>query len=429
MLKFKCPTCNSILEAPDHRCGEKIACPKCNQRLQIPGPPRNRTVLAESVAQPSPIPQQALQSCPHCGSAVAMVAALIGQAVQCPHCRQVFTMGGGPQPVPTPTVVVQQAAPSRRFVAGDGPLTRLRFLLWRVSTPLLIGVILILMHQTFVNVWCERPATHQGVVIASQSGLQAVQGKFERATWDTVTRGLNIAVVEKVPAPDPVAQSKEWEKAWPELEPAPLMVCIPVLLGIGALLGPMVPWRSLRHLFIGFFILAAASCLAAQRETGFPVEKAAVKVIEQGIIPAAEGKILRIEARPTNWFWYCVGACGLALLALTGELFDAWINGIGDSFRRAILAPGELEPDRGTGILVLGVVSLFTCWPLGLIAWFWANEDLAKMDDGAMNPAGRGSTQAGKWCGMIASMLGGISCMCSLVYLVFVLGLFGIAVR
>jgi hypothetical protein len=66
----------------------------------------------------------------------------------------------------------------------------------------------------------------------------------------------------------------------------------------------------------------------------------------------------------------------------------------------------EYQPHRGTGILVLGVASLFVCpLPLGLVAWIWANQDLRKMKAGVMDPEGLGSTQAGKVCGMNSSLL------------------------
>ncbi len=55
MIRFACPTCKSILEAPDHKAGTKIPCPKCEQRLEIPAlavpSARNKTVLGALVAR------------------------------------------------------------------------------------------------------------------------------------------------------------------------------------------------------------------------------------------------------------------------------------------------------------------------------------------------------------------------------------------
>jgi hypothetical protein len=85
-----------------------------------------------------------------------------------------------------------------------------------------------------------------------------------------------------------------------------------------------------------------------------------------------------------------------------------------------------LEPDRGTAILVIGVVSLFTMpLPLGLLAWIWANEDLAKMDAGIMNPGGRGTTQAGKVLGVLTTLTAVISLIAACVMFVFFFGLCG----
>ena len=66
----------------------------------------------------------------------------------------------------------------------------------------------------------------------------------------------------------------------------------------------------------------------------------------------------------------------------------------------------DLEPHRGTAVLIMGVLSLFTIpFVLGPIAWMWANEDLRKMKAGSMDPEGKGSTEAGRICGMMATIL------------------------
>jgi hypothetical protein len=53
MIRFACPACRSVLEAPNHKAGKKLACPKCAQRIQIPGAAkpkaRNVTVLGSLV--------------------------------------------------------------------------------------------------------------------------------------------------------------------------------------------------------------------------------------------------------------------------------------------------------------------------------------------------------------------------------------------
>ena len=72
MIRFGCPTCKSVLEAPDHRAAGTINCPKCGQRLQIPAARAssgNRTMLGNLmptrepapwlVGAPPPLPQRA----------------------------------------------------------------------------------------------------------------------------------------------------------------------------------------------------------------------------------------------------------------------------------------------------------------------------------------------------------------------------------
>lgn len=63
------------------------------------------------------------------------------------------------------------------------------------------------------------------------------------------------------------------------------------------------------------------------------------------------------------------------------------------------------EPHRGSTILVFGILGIVLCPIFGLIAWTMAQEDLPKINSGRMDPAGRGSTQAGMICGIISSLL------------------------
>ena len=65
----------------------------------------------------------------------------------------------------------------------------------------------------------------------------------------------------------------------------------------------------------------------------------------------------------------------------------------------------QLNPHRGTVILVLGIVGIVCCFICGIIAWVMGNGDLREIDAGRMDPSGRGLTQAGKICGMIGVIL------------------------
>ena len=64
-----------------------------------------------------------------------------------------------------------------------------------------------------------------------------------------------------------------------------------------------------------------------------------------------------------------------------------------------------MKPHRGTLILVLGILSLIVCAPLGIFAWVMGNGDLKQIDAGAMDPSGRPLTNAGRICGIIGTIL------------------------
>ncbi len=64
-----------------------------------------------------------------------------------------------------------------------------------------------------------------------------------------------------------------------------------------------------------------------------------------------------------------------------------------------------MQPHRGTMILVFGILGLLVCFPFGIVAWVMGNTDLKAMDAGAMDPEGRGTTQAGKIIGIVATIL------------------------
>jgi len=65
-----------------------------------------------------------------------------------------------------------------------------------------------------------------------------------------------------------------------------------------------------------------------------------------------------------------------------------------------------MKPHRGVLILILGILSFVLCGIFSAIpAWVMGSGDLKQMDAGAMDPAGRGMTQAGKILGMIVVIL------------------------
>ncbi len=86
---------------------------------------------------------------------------------------------------------------------------------------------------------------------------------------------------------------------------------------------------------------------------------------------------------------------------------------------------GDYEPHRGTTILVLGILGLVLNFfllcglVLGPIAWVMGNSDLREMRAGRMDPEGEGTTNAGRICGIIATILGILGLICSVIYFMF----------
>lgn len=65
----------------------------------------------------------------------------------------------------------------------------------------------------------------------------------------------------------------------------------------------------------------------------------------------------------------------------------------------------NLTPHRGVLVLVLGIVALVVCQPIGIAAWIMGNNDLREIDAGRMDPEGRSLTQIGRILGIIGVVL------------------------
>jgi hypothetical protein len=82
-----------------------------------------------------------------------------------------------------------------------------------------------------------------------------------------------------------------------------------------------------------------------------------------------------------------------------------------------------MKPHRATTILVLGILGLVVCMPLGIAAWIMGNGDLKQMDAGQMDPSGRSTTNAGRIIGMIATILAVVGLIIGVLF--FVLAMAG----
>lgn len=73
--------------------------------------------------------------------------------------------------------------------------------------------------------------------------------------------------------------------------------------------------------------------------------------------------------------------------------------------------PGYDAPrsSNSTTILVLGILSLVVCAVMGPIAWWMGKAELQQIDAGLVSSQDRGTVNAGYICGIIGTVLMGIS--------------------
>lgn len=82
------------------------------------------------------------------------------------------------------------------------------------------------------------------------------------------------------------------------------------------------------------------------------------------------------------------------------------------------IAGGTVEPHRATTILVLGILSIVCCQPLGIAAVLMANGDLKKMQAGQMDRSGESNTNVGKILGIIGCVLFALNLVLLVVWFV-----------
>jgi len=88
----------------------------------------------------------------------------------------------------------------------------------------------------------------------------------------------------------------------------------------------------------------------------------------------------------------------------------------GDEFEDRPLSRRRRSPvaaHRGALILTLGIVSIVVCCChfLGPVAWIMGNNDLREMREGRMDRDGEGTTQAGRICGIIGTVMMILACL------------------
>jgi len=79
MIRFVCPSCKNILQAPPERAGGDAACPKCKQQIRVPSPagrtanPARPTPAVSAASPPTPVRQGTPQEAAGAGAALDKV--------------------------------------------------------------------------------------------------------------------------------------------------------------------------------------------------------------------------------------------------------------------------------------------------------------------------------------------------------------------
>lgn len=85
----------------------------------------------------------------------------------------------------------------------------------------------------------------------------------------------------------------------------------------------------------------------------------------------------------------------------------------------------DVKPHRGQTIMIMGILSIVLAPILGPFAWIMGNNDLKEMRAGRMDREGESQTNTGRICGIIGTILGGLSLFCCCGYFIFVFAIIG----
>lgn len=84
--------------------------------------------------------------------------------------------------------------------------------------------------------------------------------------------------------------------------------------------------------------------------------------------------------------------------------------------------PAPREHPQATMILVLGILGLVLCQVLSVFAWVMGNRVVQEIDASGGQLGGRGMANAGRICGIVGTILLGLSLVFVLVFLVIGIG-------
>ncbi|HXH57205.1 DUF4190 domain-containing protein [Iamia sp.] len=82
--------------------------------------------------------------------------------------------------------------------------------------------------------------------------------------------------------------------------------------------------------------------------------------------------------------------------------------------------PVQQEHPQGTTIMVLGILGIVLCQLTAPVAWVMGNRVLAEIDADPQRYSNRSNVQVGRICGIVGSILLGVSVAFVVIYLVFI---------
>jgi hypothetical protein len=304
-IRFSCPTCKAVLNAPASRAGAKINCPKCTQRILVPGqanktalgqipPVTDKTALGQSVATGPAAPSHRTVDvpCPGCKRVIDLPVEKLGTHIECAEC--------GAQFVARTTLASTDGVDLRHNWGG---LKR------RLSLPWLVAIFIF----GFLP-WSEVSCSHKDFPLrVSQSGCQAVYGGVS-SPFDFVEAAQQAA--QKKFGTDKEALAKAIDREHSDY----LLSCSPfvVVFWVGILALAVCTWAaplgvSRLRICLGLSGLLALMLLLIAA-LGTPLERRAAWAMGEIMKTDPDQALamtLLMTSGKTCWFWLAFGAVGL----------------------------------------------------------------------------------------------------------------------
>jgi len=133
---------------------------------------------------------------------------------------------------------------------------------------------------------------------------------------------------------------------------------------------------------------------------------------------ALRGWVTQGRLGPYDLIW----SAGMSNWLQAASIFPGWFGQTPPPLTNVMPSPGMpgvpgmsmhtnyLKPHRGVMILIFGIIGvsfILSCLSVifAIMAWVMGSNDLREIDEGRMDPAGRGITNGGRICGMIGTIL------------------------